>query len=107
MLYQVMILIWIHFIADFVLQTREIAKGKSSNIALLGLHCLLYTIPFLCFGWKFALINGLCHFLVDFATSKATSYLWKKEKERAFFTMIGFDQAIHLTILVGLLMWIG
>lgn len=50
-------------------------------------------------GPTFALINAALHFTVDSITSRATSWLWKWEHERAFFAMIGLDQAIHLTCL--------
>lgn len=94
-------LIWIHFVADFVLQSDTMAKNKSSSNKWLLLHCIVYTIPFLWFGWKFALINGVAHFATDWITSRCTAALWKKGERHWFFVLIGLDQAIHLTILVA------
>lgn len=100
MIGSILALIWLHFIADFVLQTDKMAINKSSNNLWLGFHVLVYTTVLLLFGWQFALLNGVAHFLTDWITSRVTSYLWKKEKRHWFFTVIGLDQAIHMTTLI-------
>ena len=92
-------LIWMHFVSDFVLQTDKMAMNKSKSNKWLGIHVLVYSFPFLFFGWKFALVTLAFHFVTDYFTSRGTSYLWKKEMRHWFFTLIGFDQAIHLTTL--------
>ena len=56
------LLIWVHFLADFPAQTDAMALHKSSSNGWLGLHVLVYTIFMLFFGLKFALINGVLHF---------------------------------------------
>jgi hypothetical protein len=99
MLY-VLALIWIHFVADFILQTDKMALNKSKSNRWLGIHVVVYSCPFLIFGWKFALVTGVFHFVTDYITSRGTSYLWRKEMRHWFFVLIGFDQAIHLTTLL-------
>jgi hypothetical protein len=99
MLY-IVALIWMHFVSDFVLQTDKMAINKSKSNKWLGIHVLVYSCPFLFFGWKFALVTLLFHFMTDYITSRGTSYLWKKEQRHWFFTLIGFDQAIHLTTIL-------
>ena len=93
-------LILTHFIADFVLQTDEMAKGKSKSNKWLLIHVGAYAAPFLFFGFKFALLNGCIHFLVDWYTSRLSSYMWEKGRVHDFFTVIGADQAIHMFTLV-------
>ena len=97
--YEIIALIWIHFVADFMFQTDKIAIAKSSSNRALGLHVSLYTIPLFWFGWKFALVNMVLHFATDYCTSRATTYLWKKGDRHNFFVVIGLDQAIHATCL--------
>ncbi len=97
-------LIWLHFVADFFLQTPNMSLKKSKNIWFLLYHIIIYSIPFLIFlPFKFVLVNSLSHFLVDFITSKSTHYLYEKKKYHWFFVVIGFDQALHLSILY--LLW--
>ena len=100
------ILIWLHFIADFILQTDKMAINKSSSNRWLGLHVSVYTVPFFWFGWRFALVNGAAHFVTDWLTSRGTSYLWKKEERHWFFALIGLDQAIHMTTLFLTYRWL-
>jgi uncharacterized membrane protein len=97
----VLALVWLHFISDFILQSDKMAMSKSSSSKWLTIHVAVYGLPFLIvFGWKYALINALLHWITDALSSRATSYLWKKEKRHWFFVVIGFDQAIHLTCLL-------
>ena len=96
-LIDILILVWLHFFADFVLQSDYVARNKSSNNKILALHCLIYSIPFLWLGWVFALFNGLCHFITDYITSRVSSKLYKSGEIHWFFVVIGFDQAVHLT----------
>lgn len=93
------ILIWMHFIADFVFQSNKVAIAKSKCNKTLLLHVIIYSVPFIWFGGLFALINGIAHFITDYFTSRATSWLYQKEERHWFFVVVGFDQAIHLTTL--------
>lgn len=93
-------LIWVHFIADFLFQSQKMSMNKYNNVKWLSFHVVVYTLPFIIFGWKFAIINGIIHFLVDFFTSKGTHYLYEKNEYHWFFCLIGFDQAIHITTLI-------
>lgn len=97
---------WLHFLSDFILQSDKMAINKSSSLRWLSIHIAVYSAPFLYFGWRFAIANAIAHFATDFFSSRATSYLWKKEKRHWFFVVIGLDQALHLTALfltVGLI----
>lgn len=93
-------IVWLHTFSDFFLQTDKMAISKSSSNAWLSVHVGVYIIPFLVFfGWKYALVNFVLHWITDFCSSRATSYLWKKEERHWFFAVIGVDQAIHFTCL--------
>lgn len=102
----IFILIWLHFVADFVLQSDDIAKHKSENNFWLLLHVLVYSLPFYWFGPAFALFNGAAHFVTDYFTSRATKRLWAKGDRHNFFVVIGLDQAIHMSTLIISLWWL-
>lgn len=108
-----------HFIADFMCQTDEMAKGKSSSWSWLTMHITAYSlvivIPvFLLFAYfeidfKYAFvyvaINAVAHFITDALTSRWTTYLWKKEDRHNFFVVIGLDQLIHTLTLLFAFTW--
>lgn len=109
-LYLVFLILIIHWIADFVFQSDEVAKNKSTSWKHLLEHVMIYT-SVLYFGFilfqhcflqflLFVLINGLSHFIIDAITSRINTYLYKKGAIHNFFVSIGFDQVLHLTILV-------
>jgi capsule polysaccharide export protein KpsE/RkpR len=95
----IIVLVWMHFIADFIFQSDYIAINKSKNNLVLLTHVCLYGIPFFLFGAAFAFANMALHFVTDYITSRVTSYLWKNDKRHWFFVTIGFDQAVHMTCL--------
>jgi hypothetical protein len=92
-------IVWLHFVADFVMQSDRVALNKSRNSVILLWHVLLYGLFFVPFGLMFAVVNSALHFATDFCTSRATSALWKKDQRHWFFVVIGLDQAIHMTCL--------
>jgi len=101
MLATLMLIFFVHWFADWFSQPRFIGNNKSKNVWILGLHVMIYTLFMTIFGWKFALVNGAIHFVVDFISSKLTTIFYRNQKWWAFFTTIGFDSYIHhITLLV-------
>lgn len=95
-----LLIIWIHFLSDFLFQSDYIANSKSTNTDCLLTHSTIYSVLFLILGLEYAIINGLLHFVVDLFTSRLTSYFHMKGNRRWFFITIGCDQAIHMTCLI-------
>lgn len=109
------IIIFIHWIADFVLQTDWQAQNKSkSNFALLSHtsnYSLVWLLPMcLVFGvmkegettewifWSsiyFGMITFVVHTITDYFTSRLNSKLWSAGKVHYFFVSVGFDQVLH------------
>ena len=98
-------LVWMHFVADFVMQSHYMSMNKSKDSRVLLLHVCVYSIPFFWFGWMYAVVNATLHFMTDFVSSRITSYLWKKEEVHWFFVVIGVDQALHMTALLLTYYW--
>lgn len=99
----------IHFVADFLCQTRTMATNKSKSLAWLTLHVLAYaTVTTLC--WiplggelyiiSIFLVTFVTHWITDFITSKITTYFYLKNNMFGFFSTIGFDQLIHASTLL-------
>lgn len=116
----------LHFVADFLLQSREMATKKSSDINVLFNHCAIqyWTIilglcPFLGFGRACVVSasNALIHGLIDWHIWKgykwsvakrdptATPATWKYWEDHWFYTTIGFDQFLHISTLT-LCLWL-
>lgn len=94
-------LLFLHWVVDFLMQTDYMALNKSKDIKVLLMHCAVYATPFIWFGgMRYVLFLFVTHFLIDFYTSRITSYLWKKEKRYWFFVTIGFDQFLHYCALI-------
>lgn len=104
----VLVILFIHWFADFVIQTDKQAKGKSKNWHDLLEHTLSYSTVWLIIGsllsvgtpniWTgcwFALITFICHTITDYFTSRLNSKLWAKGDVHNFFVSIGFDQFLH------------
>lgn len=100
------LLIWTHFVADFLFQTDKMAINKSKNSYWLLYHVGVYGLFLLPFGVLFSLVNVALHFLTDYISSRITTKLWLKNERHWFFVVIGADQALHLTALVLTYEWL-
>ena len=102
----VLLLLFTHWFADFVLQSDYIAQNKSTSNLVLFEHVLLYILPFAVLGWLipvsllWLLTNFLAHYIIDYVTSRLNSRLWAKGKVHWFFVSVGFDQFLHVATLV-------
>lgn len=94
-----LLLVWVHWFADFILQSDRIAINKSSSDKVLLWHVTLYGVCFIGFGLAFAAANAVLHFMTDWITSRITKKLWLAEERHWFFVVIGVDQATHMTCL--------
>lgn len=116
---EIILMLSIHWIADFVLQTHWQATNKSKNNIALTQHVTTYSIcwlapiwllfwsgPFnmigaLTFSMIFSIITFLFHWITDYFTSRLNSKLWAKGDVHNFFVSVGFDQILHYVQLFG------
>lgn len=134
MLWQFLVLLGVHWFADFVLQTRWQAANKSKRFDALASHVIVYTAVLsiasvAMFGAEagpFTAVNGTLHFATDFVTSRISSRLfmaqfdigaWGRHPTKPrmlaredfnphnFFVVIGLDQLIHQLTLAGTMIY--
>ncbi|MEP7321888.1 MAG: DUF3307 domain-containing protein [Saprospiraceae bacterium] len=103
----VLFILFIHWLADFVLQTGHQAITKCNNLTSLLSHTLVYSLcwlvlwPMLGLNTLFFIgITFLAHTFTDFFTSKLNSKYRLEKKERELFISVGFDQFLHYVQLI-------
>ena len=120
----IIVLLTAHWLADFVFQKEEWARGKHNSATDLLSHTLNYALVMfvsvvayhaivlgsdidmfaIFYFWVFTLVT---HTAVDFVTSKFTKIYSDKmqwyysNKKLGFFPTIGLDQLIHYILLFG------
>ena len=113
MIWTFLYIILVHWVADFVLQSRMMGENKSSNNVWLATHCFVYTtatmilwlplVASVILPLDFKNISLACflvfwtHFGTDYISSRMTTKYAKDKKWYAFFNTIGFDQVIDYT----------
>lgn len=106
-----LIILFTHFVADFVLQTDKQARGKGDGMGFynkhlfnhVGVYSLTWCIVLLLFfGFNstldpllFVLITFVCHYITDWCTSRLSKPLFKKGDYHNGFVVVGFDQVLH------------
>ena len=97
----ILTILFLHWVADFLLQNDNMALNKSSSNFWLSYHIAVYMLPFwVFFGWRYAFLNAAAHFVVDWCTSRITKRLWAAQKAHWFFVVIGADQLLHVATLL-------
>jgi len=114
--YIIIVLLFIHWVSDFVLQTDKMAQGKSKNFTDLISHTSVYSLVFgigICILiisgitkgeplniFPFISITFVAHTIQDYITSRINSKLWAEKKVHWFFVSIGIDQFFHFVQLI-------
>lgn len=109
-------LFFAHWVSDFLFQSRNMGKKKSSDIEAMLAHICAYTFGmFLVFAFPafifldipleasivFIVTNSTLHFTVDTVTSKLSSNAYLVGKEHKFWAIIGFDQFLHNAMFIA------
>lgn len=100
-----LIILVVHFLADFVLQTNWQAQNKAINIQALAYHVLTYSLVW--FAMSYAILGDLgkalfffvvtyfAHLITDYFTSKLAKKFFDKQDYHNGFKVVGFDQILH------------
>lgn len=106
---QLVAILFVHYIADFLCQTDWMGNNKSKELLPLLVHVTLYSAVFFIIGilfypfdytLAFCTFTVIAHFLTDFITSKLSHSMYLQKRFRFFFNIIGFDQFLHAAQLI-------
>lgn len=110
-IHSIILILFVHWIADFIVQTDYQGKNKSKSNLVLSRHILSYSLVMFLLALivfdidypkalVFTVLNGLLHFSVDYISSRCTYYFYSQENMKGFWTIIGLDQFLHVMILI-------
>lgn len=97
---QIIAVLGLHFVGDFIAQSDWMAQNKSKKFWPLWIHVSVYSLFLLPFGLKYAGMNLLLHMVTDAVSSRVTSKLWAAGQRHWFFVVIGLDQLVHQVCLI-------
>ncbi len=119
MIYCLIWLLFVHVIADFVLQRHEISINKHNNLIYLCTHAFEYAMILLIGAsllvliqprhfvdimisrlYVFVAVNAITHLMIDFCTSKLCHMFYAKQDLHNHYVVIGFDQFLHQSIII-------
>lgn len=99
-----------HWLGDFVFQSRWMGDNKASKPEAMFAHIFVYMITLSSsifwidltkdnwFG--FVISNVGFHLFVDVVTSNLTKYYYEQKSMHSFWCTIGFDQFLHVSMLL-------
>jgi hypothetical protein len=104
-----LIIIVVHFLADFALQTHEQAMGKGEGWNFynkwlyyhVSTYSLIWFIAILALtdsfkeAFIFTSITYISHYITDWFTSRIGKPFWSKNDYHNGFVVVGFDQVLH------------
>ncbi len=108
--HQIVVVIILHFVFDFIFQSHWMATNKSKNNKALVAHVSVYSIGLLIIAFNYCLpfyylfpwvvFNAVAHFITDYFTSRASSKRFGNDWHD-FFCVVGGDQVIHYLTIFG------
>lgn len=112
----ILLILLIHFLGDFALQTHGQASRKSTEVGPLAEHVTTYSMVWLiaAYGmlgnWKeafiFAGVTWLAHYCTDWMTSRIGKIYWDRQDLHNGFVVVGFDQILHYIQLFLTYIWL-
>lgn len=95
MVFHILAILGLHFVADFLLQTRSMGLNKGKSIMWLSMHVGVYLIALLTFGLifghhvlvddsnmmpilEYCFLNAVLHWVTDFCTSRLGGWCYLK-----------------------------
>lgn len=103
--WQLVYVIIVHFLFDWILQPRWMAKEKVKNTTIALTHGLIVSVPLFVIFWApFVLLYAVIHGLQDRYLYGILNKLWDTgDKETNLVNHVAIDQTLHLLILIFML----
>ena len=103
--------LFVHWVGDFIFQSRWMADNKSKDWEALILHVFIYALTvwfciFIMQAWaievvcRYALVNFIIHLGTDAMTSRMTKIAIGEKNMHLFFGIVGADQFCHAATLL-------
>jgi len=111
-IWAVIILLFLHWLGDFVLQTDAMARGKSISTSFLLEHTAAYSLVFLMVCAPavsilnspglvyFAPVTFVVHTIQDYFTSRINKRFIEAGENHEYYVCMGLDQLFHLIQLI-------
>ncbi len=114
----IQIVLWLmsfHYVADFILQSDWQARNKWQSNWALSDHVAIYSGA-MAFAALFVVHNAALwlawygftfasHWVTDWCTSRVSHHFFERKDFHSGFMVVGLDQLIHLTCLLGATYW--
>jgi hypothetical protein len=108
---RIIILIVMHAVGDFFLQSNRLNKLKALKKSLLLKHVGIYTSLFIVLsplilgltiveGLYYSFLNGFLHLVVDYFTSKA-KFKYTETSDSKYIIVVVIDHVIHISVLIA------
>ena len=104
-----------HFVGDFLCQSREVALNKTKELKYLLQHGFFVGLPVFAvfFGFQsflialcLSLVYAVVHCIQDFVIWRTAFYFFGADENysesKSFYTILGFDQFLHVSFLLFL-----
>lgn len=113
----ILLILLIHWLSDFCLQTHGQATRKSTEDVPLAEHVTAYSLVWLIAAYcmlgswdyavAFASITWVAHCITDYCTSRIGKKYFDKQDYHTGFVVIGFDQILHYIQLFITYIWLA
>jgi hypothetical protein len=112
----ILLILLVHWLADFCLQTDGQARRKSTEIGPLAEHVTTYSMVWLLVSYSlfldwekaalFAVITWWAHYWTDYFSSRIGKVYWDRKDLHNGFVVMGFDQILHYVQLLLCYIWL-
>jgi hypothetical protein len=112
------VLLFGHFLGYYVFQFPYRDNARSAFVKsvmysvtvtaafLVGVLAMQVAVPFLLYSaLAFLGVIFVTHFVIDVVAMRVSNNLWRRNRYKAFFSVVGFEQMLHQYVLLAATIW--